>query len=183
MGKKLFTVGALILVAAAVAALVVRNETGSRPAASILISPSSTSVASGAAHMRVGQRRIASSLTWRVLSSYTTRRIKNQYLSSQASGIYLVVDVAAVNDTNHAVALNRARLKLNASAYPLDATALSALELAGHKALSATLRPGATASGWLVFDVRPSGAASTARLCLTPPAASNAALSAGCSTA
>ena len=113
---------------------------------------------------------LPSSLTWHILSSHTTRRIENEYLpASTARGVYLIMDVAATNGTRNVVALDNDQLDLDldGTEYPLDATALSSLELAGHRALTAaTLGPEATAEGWLVFDVPRAAITSTPRLCL-----------------
>lgn len=109
-------------------------------------------------------------LSWRIVASYTARRIVNAYLPpARASGIYLIMDVRTTNGSGHTVVLDSRHLSLDLAGarYPLDAAAVSALELAGHRGLSGTgLGPETTTSGWVVFDVPPTAVASTPRLCL-----------------
>jgi hypothetical protein len=121
-------------------------------------------------HVGPGGSVIVDSLTWRVLSSHTARRIRNQYVGSTASGIYLIVNVAATNRNRRPVPLNRAHAKLEVkgAVYLPDATAVLALDLSGHKTLSYSqqLGPRATASVWIAFDVAPSAINSTPQVCL-----------------
>ncbi len=119
--------------------------------------------ASSAAAARVGRGSVAGaaqngSLSWRILRSYTARRIQNAYVPSTARGTYLIMEVSALNTSGHPVALRPSQLdvRLDGTANPLDAAALAALELAGHKGLSTTdLAPHEIAAGWVVFDVAP----------------------------
>jgi Domain of unknown function (DUF4352) len=166
VGRGLVWTGLLMLVVVgAVGWVVTRGKpapvvAGRAPARSI----SSSRTSSGQASVS------ADSVTWQILSSHTTRRIENEYLpASTAHGVYLIMDVTATNGTSSVVNLanDHLDLDLGGTEYPLDATALSSLELAGHKALSgATLDPEGTAQGWLVFDVPPAAIRSTPRLCL-----------------
>jgi hypothetical protein len=139
--------------------------------------------AGGVSRPSAGGRVSAATVTWQIRRVYTTHRIENEYLPSTASGIYLVMDVVVKNDTNDVVTLDsdHVHLLLDETDYPLDPVALSALELAGHKALSGTLGPAGTASGWVVFDVAPSTNTSTPHLCLKPAAGQEASPSTGCS--
>jgi hypothetical protein len=107
-------------------------------------------------------------VTWRVLSSHTARHIENQYLGSTATGIYLIVNIAATNRSNQPLSLsnNQAELKVKGTEYLPDPSALNALELAGRSTLSLTdLGPANTATGWVAFDVAPSAISSNPRLC------------------
>jgi hypothetical protein len=189
ISKRLVGAGALILLTVAVLAIgwsLSRSSAPSVSAATRLEHPlarahSPAPAAGEGSHIRAGQRRVSDTLSWHIISSHTSHSIENAYLSSNATGIYLIVDVVAVNNTDHAVPLSGAQVDLGATRYRLDANALSALELAGHKGLSGTLDAAATATGWLVFDVRPGAAASSPLLCLDPPASHGSTASAGCS--
>jgi hypothetical protein len=111
------------------------------------------------------------SITWHITGTYTTRRIDNAYgVASVAHGIFLVVNVVASNATAQSIPLDGdyVDLQLAGARYPLEAAAISALELAGHRTLPPTLAAGATATGSLVFDVPPSAVGSTPQLCLGP---------------
>lgn len=120
--------------------------------------------------IRTANHAAAKSLGWRIVSSHTSRRIENEYLPSTARGIYVIMEVVADNRTGHAVLLDsdQVELDLGGTVYPLDTGALAALQLAGRRTLSATeLRPAATISGWVVFDVPPKAAAAApGKLCL-----------------
>jgi hypothetical protein len=168
VGRGLVWTGLLMLVVVGtVGWLVSRDTPASRFAGRAAAGPASSSPStSGRAPAGV----IPDSLRWHILSSHTTRRIENEYLPpSTAHGVYLIMDVAATNGTSGSVRLDddQLGLDLDGTEYPLDAAALSSLELAGHKALSGTtLAPEATTEGWLVFDVPRTAITSTARLCL-----------------
>jgi hypothetical protein len=95
-------------------------------------------------------------MTMRVLSSYTARRIESQYLDSTASGVYVVVKIVATNRSGRPLTPSddEVSFKANRSEYPPDTRPLAALELGGHPELSVVgLRPAATTSGWVAFDV------------------------------
>jgi hypothetical protein len=163
-----------------------RNASRSSPTASVpsLRASPSHEGSVGNASPPVSSRRVtADSVTWHIRSAYTTHRIENEYLPSTASGIYLIMDVVVTNDTNDALTLDgdHVHLRLDETDYSLDATALSALELAGHKALSGTVGPAGTATGWVVFDVAPRMNTSTPHLCLKPPDGDEVSVSSGCS--
>jgi Domain of unknown function (DUF4352) len=163
-----------------------RNGSTSSSSASVPSLPASSSheASSGnASHPSPTRRETADTVTWHIRSVYTTHRIENEYLPSTASGIYLIMDVVVTNDTNDTLPLDsdHVHLRLDKTDYSLDATALSALELAGHKALSGTVRPAETATGWVVFDVAPRLNTSTPHLCLKPPEGDDVSGSTGCS--
>jgi len=107
-------------------------------------------------------------VTYRILSSDTTRRIENQYLASTAKGIYLIMKLAATNGTGHWVSLSndQAELEVKGTEYLPDASAINALELGGRNTLPASeLGPTTTATGWVAFDVAPTALRSNPRLC------------------
>jgi hypothetical protein len=189
VARKLVLLGLLALVVvAAVGWSVSRSRHGSLSprAAAVPSIPAPQSHATSASHVphpRATGRVAADTVTWQIRRAYTTHRIENEYLPSTASGIYLIMNVVVTNDTNNAVTLDgdHVNLRLDETDYPLDATALSALELAGHKALSGTLGPAATATGWVVFDVAPSTNTSAPHFCLKPAAGEETTASTGCS--
>lgn len=121
----------------------------------------------------------AVSLRWRIVKTYTTRRIVNAYLPpTRASGVYLIMDISTTNGSGHIVVLDPSHVSLDlaGSHYPVDAAAVSALELAGHRGLSGTgLEPETTTSGWVVFDVPPAAVAARPQLCLDEPLAGHSA--------
>ena len=154
LGKRLIISGALLLAVVVPLALV--------------LGQGGTSVAQRvAAGARSGNQDRASSpvavagtgvLSWRILRSYTARQIPNAYVPAKARGTYLIMEVSAVNTSAHPIALQTSLLdlRLGGTSQRLDAAALSALELAGHKGLSTTdLAPNEAAAGWVVFDVAP----------------------------
>lgn len=164
MGKKLVCLGLVALAVAVALGLVVSRN---RP-------QSAASAATARARVTVslnGQAGIRRSgvLMLRVLSSYTTRRIENEYVPVTAQGTYVIMDVSASNETSHALPLRPALVTLDVGGveHSLDASALTALELAGHKALATTsLRPDETTAGWVVFDVPPHALRATTSLSL-----------------
>lgn len=160
------TTGVLLLAAAiGVGAWTGGGQSGSPSAAS--------TAARGATRSERGPlRRVAAAgLSLRVVGSSTATRIVNEYLPPvEASGVFVLVEVAASNATGETAALagDELGLRLGGVRYPVDAAALAALELAGHRALAgADLAPGATTSGWLVFDVPTAAAGSTPEVCLS----------------
>jgi len=143
-------VGAVVLVGALVGAALESNAT--KP-------PSAPRGAALEAH----------GLIWRVVGARTTHRIVNQYVPATARGIYVILDVRTTNATQHVVSLEGDQLKLDLgqSVYPVDATAVAALELAGHRTLPHTdLGPKVTSTGWIAFDVVPTATRSRAQLCI-----------------
>lgn len=163
IGKRLVWVGLVCLaVAVALGVAVSSNGGGTGPS---LVQATVAAVTPARGH--AGVMRRSESLSLRILSSYTSRRIENEYVPATARGTYVIMDVSASNDTSHAVALRPAgvTLDLGGVEHPLDAAALSALELAGHKALATTsLGPDETTAGWVVFDVPPHAVGATASL-------------------
>jgi hypothetical protein len=170
VAKRLFLIGSLILVVDLVvlAGWWVNRDTHSSPVLSASVrSPASANGAGS--HVRNAQRVVADPLSWRVVSSYTARQIKNEYLPFTAKGIYLIMDVAATNAGGNAVTLNgkSIKLKVGQTEYPLNVNALAGLELSGRKPISGTdLSPARTATGWVVFDVPRTTATSASELCL-----------------
>lgn len=168
MPKKIMLLGTVLLAAFAAAAFVV--EPGHTPsiAGDTSIVGSSTSPDGSKTHIQAG-RAIADPLSLRVLHSYTTHDIKNEYVPSTARGIYLVMDVTATNRSEHAVALDsgQIRLTLGGRRYKVSADALTALDLTGHTTFSASsLLPSASVSGWVAFDVPAGALAERPQLCL-----------------
>jgi len=134
--------------------------------------------------MSASTRAIGGSITWQVTQISTAARIDNDYLPpSVARGVYLIVDVVADNGSGRAVELDGddVGVQLDGRRYPVEENALASLELAGHSGLTPVdLQPGATATGWLVFDVPPAAAGSTARLCVDAAALAGASSAAAC---
>jgi len=174
VGARLIWIGVLMLVVVGLVGwLVSRGSTRASVATTRPADTGPSARSSSASGSRAGGRSPAavapSSVSWHILASRTTRQIQNEYLPpSTASGIFLIMDVAATNATRDVVTLHddQVALDIDGSEYPLDSAALSALELAGHKALSGTLGPEATAAGWVVFDVPRAAIAARPRLCL-----------------
>ena len=179
MGKKLVLAGCVLLVLVTVVGFSTRGHRGSpAPTASVpLRSISGLGASAGRAASRAGQAA-DDSLSWHVLDAYTSRKIENEYLPSAADGTYVILNLAATNKGSKVVTLdgNRVKLQLDGSSYTPDAGGLSALELAGHKGLpGADVGPGATVSGWVVFDVPSHASTSAADLCLVQRAGSTVA--------
>jgi hypothetical protein len=145
LGKRMVLVGVVVLVVALVGAALDSNAT--KPASAL-------------------ETR---GVIWRVVSARTTRRIVNQYVPATARGIFVILDVRATNATRHIVSLEGDQLKLalGRSVYPVDSSAVAALELAGHRTLPHTdLGPRVTSSGLIAFDVAPTATTSRAQLCI-----------------
>jgi Domain of unknown function (DUF4352) len=162
--------GVLLLAVVAGVGALVGVGPSARPAA-VATSAGSAIVASGSE--RGTLRRLDSAgTTLRVLSSSTTTRIVNAYLPPlQATGVFLLLDLAATNTSDDPASLASGELGLwlGGVRYPVDSAALAALELAGHRTLAgAELAPGAATSGWLVFDVPAQAAGDTPQVCLAP---------------
>jgi hypothetical protein len=153
LGKRMVLVGVAVVVVALVGASLESNATNP---ASALSTPRGTAL-----EMR--------GLVWRIVSAQTARRIVNQYVPATARGIFVILDVRATNATRHIVSLEDDQLKLalGRSVYPVDTSAVAALELAGHRTLPHTdLGPRVTSSGWIAFDVAPTATKSRAQLCI-----------------
>lgn len=108
-------------------------------------------------------------LTMRILRSYTARQIGNQYLESTAHGIYVIVNMAATNGTRRPLSLDVDKLMLKAgnAEYEQDPRSVAALELGGRPGLYVfNLRPTATTSGWLAFDVPSMTLQSSSEVCV-----------------
>lgn len=166
MAKRLFLIGSVLLAAVAAAAFVVAP--GHKASTSDVIG-SSTSPDGSHAHVVAGGRAFSGPLALHVLRSYTTHRIKNQYVPSTAHGVYLVMDVAATNTTGHTVTFDGGQISLNldGTRYAPSADALTALDLTGHTTFAEDdLGPSASATGWVVFDVPAGSVASSLELCL-----------------
>ena len=163
MGKKLVCLGLPGLAVAVVLGLVVSRKRA-EPAVNAAAARVTGTVS---LESRAGIMRRSGAVMLRVLSSYTTRRIENEYVPVTAQGTYVIMDVSASNDTSHALPLRPALVTLDVGGveHSLDASALTALELAGHRALATTsLRPDETTVGWVVFDVPPHALRATASL-------------------
>jgi hypothetical protein len=180
MGKRAIAAGGLLLAVVVAVAVALGGRTSTpgalspprAPAPSVpaatLPAPTVTT-STPAPHMRATHRVVADGLAWRIRSSTTTHVIQNEYLPATATGVYLVLDVAATNDGERALVLDpsQLRLELAGSSYAVSASALTALELAGRVTFPATtLAPGASAAGTLVFDVPPAAAGAAPELCL-----------------
>lgn len=157
--------GVLLLgTAIGVGALISGTPGASRPAAS------ATAGAVTGSERGTLRRLGGAGLTLRVVGSSTAGRIVNEYLPPlEAKGVFLLVEVAASNATGETAVFASGQLGLWLAGvrYPVDSAALAALELAGHRALAgADIAPGATTSGWLVFDVPTDAAGSSPEVCL-----------------
>lgn len=173
--NRVMLIGGLASLAVVVAvAVTVRHHNPSGPARSSVsarLSPAfpsndttlnSTRAVGSTARMRVGP------LTWRVVSAHRSRRIQNEYLDATAVGVYLILELAATNDTGGAVlpGSDRVSLKIGRVDYRPDPTSLGSLELAGLKSIPETaLGPARTTSGWIAFDVPLSVGDSPAAVC------------------
>jgi hypothetical protein len=170
VAKRIFLIGSLILAIDLVvfAGWWVNRATPSSQARAS--SARSTTSANGAgSKVMEAPRAVAGSLSWRVVSSYTARQIKNEYLPFTAKGIYLIMDVAATNEGSQPVTVigNHIKLRVGQVEFPLNANGLAGLELSGHKPISGIdLGPARTATGWVVFDVPKTTVTATSELCL-----------------
>jgi hypothetical protein len=105
----------------------------------------------------------------RVLNSFTARRIASQYFDSTASGVYVIVKLAATNDTTQPLTLpaNALRLRVGSIEYAPDPGSDTALELGGRAEFSASdVTPATTISGWIAFDVPLSIVRSRSQICI-----------------
>jgi hypothetical protein len=156
MDKRLMLVGLVILLI-----VVAVGWTFERPGTPAHRAAGQAASSSGAAG--------AASLRWRIVRSYTARRIVNAYLPpTRANGVYLIMDISTTNGSGHTIVLapSHVSLDLAGARYQVDAAAVSALELAGHRSLSGTgLGPETTTSGWVVFDVPPAAVAAQPQVC------------------
>jgi hypothetical protein len=178
MAKKLLLIGVVVLIAAvALIAALGRGGTksvSSTPATTASpAAPARSSTKPAAGHLRAAPRAVTGTdaVSWHVVSSYTTHRIENAYgVSATASGTYLVMDITASNGGTQAMSLTGLYVSLEIAGvgYPLDTGALSALELSGPSALPAAIAAGATAKGWVVFDVPTTASTSNPQLCFQP---------------
>ena len=165
MHKKLLLIGSVLLVVVALATL--GSSLGRHPAAAPPPGAGATRDADATLHAHGASLRVGT-VTWRVLNSDTSHRIGNQYLAATATGVYLIVEVAATNSTSRPVTVHSDQVKLEASGneYRPDPGSLTALELGGHRTLSlADLDPTVTATGWIAFDVPPQVIHSDPRVC------------------
>ncbi len=181
MARRLVLSGSLILVAVVAVTWAEGSGTNgpapttSATSRSVQSSGLRASKAGTGSTMRAGKRAIAGPLTWRLVSSYTARRIENDYLPATAKGTYLIAKVVARNGSTRAVTVKGGdvRLDLGGNVYRLAASGVTALELAGRNVLPGTeLGPAGTATGWVVFDVPADAVASAAQVCLARPAVS-----------
>lgn len=184
MPKKLIVTGTLLLLLTVTLGLTATRNGGSRPVAG---ASAATVGSSGgpAQHLSASTRVVGGSISWQVTESTTATRIDNAYLPpSIATGIYVIMDVVAGNGSARAVELDGddVGLELAGTRYQVDESALASLELAGHSGLTPVdLQPGASVSGWLVFDVPTAAAGSTALLCVDRAGLSGSADAAACS--
>ena len=173
MPQKLIVTGTLLLLLTVTLGLT-RNPSAVAPTQA---SGGSSTVSSGRASSATGRmtastRSIGGSLRWQITSSSTAQRIENDYLPALvAHGVFLMLQVVADNGSATPIDLDgdSVALSLDGTRYQLDQPALASLELEGHSALTPIeLKPGTTASGWVVFDVPPSAVAATPHLCVPP---------------
>jgi hypothetical protein len=184
MPKKLIVIGMLLALLTVTLGLTETRNGGSQTAGGA----SAGSVGSNggpAPHLSASTRAIGGTVSWQVTQSSTAARIDNAYLpASVATGVYVIMDVVADNGSARAVDLDGddIGLELAGTRYPVDQSALASLELAGDSTLTPVeLSPGASASGWLVFDVPSAVAGSAARLCVDRAALAASAAAAACS--
>jgi Domain of unknown function (DUF4352) len=182
MSKWLILFGAVLLAAVLAIGWTDGRTTAASSAASVQATQAS-STASGqlpiggkALPIKATRQVETGALTWQILSSATSQLIKNQYLPATAKGLFLILDVAATDSGEAPVLLNgnHIELKLGGAEYAPDSAGDTALNLGGHKLLSdVDLDAGATATGWIAFDIPATADVSSPELCLGAGAASS----------
>jgi len=175
MNRAMLLVGSLVLAGVVAVAAGLGNHTTASGSKS---SPSARADATaprpdggslnGTRLVEAGASLRSATTTWRILSSYTAHRIENEYLDTTASGIYMIVKIAATNSTDRPLALSADQVSFEAGGtqYAPDPDSVAALELGGHRGLAIPLLPpDATTTGWVAFDVPPGAISSESEVC------------------